>query len=363
MKIVLATGIYPPNIGGPATYVKNLAVQLVQKGHEVVVITYGNSKGHKSQVTSEEYPVILVSKFGGPLVRWLRYAKQLKKHGDADIVYAFSSVSCGMPVIFARLTLPKKILRLGGDFFWERYTDRGGNFSLREWYRTKLSGFSFQVSGFILRSFDHIVFSTKFQQEIYESHYENLPPHSVIENAVPSGNPVKHEKHKKFRLLFMGRFVGFKNLPTLVRALKHLDDVQLTFVGSGPLKGKLKSLRRKYRLKKRIKIEKPVHGEEKRQVLLDHDLLVIPSITEISPNVALEARAAGLPVLLTQETGLTDHLRDGMIVTDLSSEGRIAGAIVDAMEKYDQYATAAAESRSGRDWDAVSKEHIGLFGS
>ncbi len=40
MKIVLATGIYPPDIGGPATYSSALAEQLHAKGHDVTVIAY-----------------------------------------------------------------------------------------------------------------------------------------------------------------------------------------------------------------------------------------------------------------------------------------------------------------------------------
>ena len=130
MKIVLATGIYPPDIGGPATYVKNLADELVKIGHEVGVVTYSE----KLIVNSEKCSVMGIKK-GFPIIRWFQYAKTLKKIAkDADIVYAFSSISCGIPVKLARLKKPKKILRLGGDFFWERYTAVGGKRSLRVYY-------------------------------------------------------------------------------------------------------------------------------------------------------------------------------------------------------------------------------------
>jgi hypothetical protein len=46
MKIVLATGIYPPDIGGPATYVRELAESLTSKGNKVVIVTYGRSEQH-----------------------------------------------------------------------------------------------------------------------------------------------------------------------------------------------------------------------------------------------------------------------------------------------------------------------------
>ncbi len=42
MKFLLATGIYPPEIGGPATVIAQAAKNLRDAGHDVVVVTYGN---------------------------------------------------------------------------------------------------------------------------------------------------------------------------------------------------------------------------------------------------------------------------------------------------------------------------------
>ena len=43
-KILIVTGIYPPQIGGPAQYAKNLAEALTEGGDEVKVKTYGWEK-------------------------------------------------------------------------------------------------------------------------------------------------------------------------------------------------------------------------------------------------------------------------------------------------------------------------------
>ena len=127
MKIILATGIYPPKIGGPATYCRNLA-EMLSKDHEVIVVTYGD------KVESGKWKVESVSS-SIPLLRWWRYSRVLRKVAmDADVIYCFSSISCGVPLVLAGLKKPKKVLRLGGDFLWERYTDWGGRLSLRQWY-------------------------------------------------------------------------------------------------------------------------------------------------------------------------------------------------------------------------------------
>jgi hypothetical protein len=41
MKILIATGIYPPKIGGPAQYALNLKNEFEKMGHGVRVKTYG----------------------------------------------------------------------------------------------------------------------------------------------------------------------------------------------------------------------------------------------------------------------------------------------------------------------------------
>lgn len=362
MKIVLATGIYPPEIGGPATYCHALAEEFVKKGIEVRVVTYGAMRECEN-AKMRKWPVITIEK-SLPIVRWLRYASALKKHGsDADVVIAFSSISTGVPLWLARLKKPKKILRLGGDFFWERYTDRGGMKSLREWYESKTTAQQAAnwIMNALLRKFDHIVFSTEFQKKIYEDYYWGLESVSVIENALPSGIPKKHERHEPFRLLFMGRFVEFKNLSALVQAVGALHatllqgQITLTLVGDGPLKQQLQAFGGQ------TKVLPPVHGEEKQKIFADHDLLILPSITEISPNVALEARAAGLPVLLTKETGLSGELMQGMMVHDISTTEKIKKAISDAMNRYDEISHSAHESLLTRGWGNLAEEWIELL--
>lgn len=387
MKVVLATGIYPPEIGGPATYVANLARELTKERHEVIVITYSanetrNQKQETRNNLSEIWPIIHIPRTGGPFIRWLRYARQLRKFGkDADVIYAFSSMSAGMPIALARgIGKPKKILRLGGDFLWERYTDRGGLMSLRRWYESN-PRLSLVVSRFLLRQFDHIVFSTDFQKEIYEEHYKKLPPQCVIENAIPLGSgsgsgptrisepgpgpdseaTVPRIKHNPLRLLFMGRFVGFKNLPALLRAMVKMPSVTLTFVGSGPMEKHLKALTKQFLLENRVSFRDIAHDKDKQEVFAEHDLLIIPSTTEISPNVALEAMSSGLPVLLSEETGLSEVLRSGMITAPLIEPNDIVRAVADISTRYEEVTRNLSRDISPRGWTDVAEEHVRLF--
>ncbi len=358
MKIVLATGIYPPEIGGPATYVRALAQQLHHAGHTVAVVAYGSEE---RGADASPWPVFRVARAGGPFIRWWRYAKALRKiAADADVIEAFSSVSAGVPLMLARLKKPKKVLRLGGDFFWERYTDRGGAKNLKEWYTEKPR--SKFVAQKILSSFDHVVFSTEFQKSLYRAQFQ-LPMHSVVENALPAGTPVLHSVHVPFKLLFMGRFVAFKNLPILLCALTFLPQCTLTLVGGGPVSRSLRTLVQELQLADRVEFSPSQGGAAKARVFTEMDLLVLPSMTELSPNVALEARAAGLPVLLTRSTGFGDMLTRGMVLRDLKTPEQLAQAIADVRSRYGEIAQAAALPPPMRGWDAVAREHLQLFSS
>lgn len=351
MKIVLATGIYPPDIGGPATYVKALAEELRKRDCAVQIVTYG-----ELGVGSRESGVEYVSKSGNMFTRWQRYAQKLKEIGhDADVIIAFSSVSSGVPLFLSNLKKPKRILRLGGDFFWERYTARGGMKGLRAWYEGK--PFFRQFFFKIVQPYNHIVFSTEFQQEIYREYYPQLPAHSVIENAAPQNDILSHQPHHPFRLLFMGRFVGFKNLPALITAVQQLDNVELTLVGDGPMKEKLQKQVQAGSLDRRVHFKDSVHGEEKDFLLNDHDLLIIPSTTEISPNVALEAQSKGLPVLLTDQTGLSTALTTGMSIERLIEPSDIVAAVKKAMNEYH------VGKAPHRPWSQIAEEFISLIRS
>ena len=215
----------------------------------------------------------------------------------------------------------------------------------------------------ILKTFDHIVFSTMFQQDLYDRFYRHLPLRSVIENAFPEGEPILHRRHEPLRLLFLGRFVAFKNISSLLTSLVDLPDMQLTLTGVGPMEKQLRAETQSLGLSERVSFQEPIAGNKKQNAFLEHDLLVLPSFTELSPNVALEARAAGLPVLLTEETGLSRSLTEGSALRTLKTSAEITVALRDIRDNYEQLADRAGSPLPKRGWDDVCSEHLTLFRS
>jgi len=98
-----------------------------------------------------------------------------------------------------------------------------------------------------------------------------------------------------------------------------------------------------------------VTGLEKNARMDESDLLILPSLTEITPNVAAEAVSRGLPVLLTQSTGLCGGAL--IVQAKLRTLQEIAAAVGSIMARYPQ----TRPHSSNRDWSTVAGEWQALF--
>ena len=61
MKLIIACEIYPPDVGGPATFVKALVPVLTKAGHSVKVLTYADKKSIEESLVkvSRKGPIFL----------------------------------------------------------------------------------------------------------------------------------------------------------------------------------------------------------------------------------------------------------------------------------------------------------------
>ena len=116
MRIVLATPVYPPEFGGPATYTKGLALKLRDE-HEVVIVAYASTSeiipGTTLFVASKQHPLPLrILKFTFDLFRASR---------GADVIYVQNAMAAGLPaVIVGMIRRIPVILKFVGDEAWER---------------------------------------------------------------------------------------------------------------------------------------------------------------------------------------------------------------------------------------------------
>ncbi|MCC6290733.1 glycosyltransferase [Candidatus Nomurabacteria bacterium] len=177
MRIVIATGIYPPQIGGPAQYAKNLAEEFIKKGHRVKILTYRLEKHLPSGVRHFYF-----------------FAKLIFALWRVDFILALDTFSVGLPAVLAARLVGKKIMiRTGGDFLWEGYVERTGHLVLlREFYENVRGGSVrlnfkekaiFGLTKWVIHKAQMIVFSTEWQRDIWSKPYQlSRQKTKIIEN-------------------------------------------------------------------------------------------------------------------------------------------------------------------------------------
>lgn len=137
-------------------------------------------------------------------------------------------------------------------------------------------------------------------------------------------------------LLFQGGLSARRQLPEMVRAMRHLnrDDIHLVILGDGQLSLVLKRLIRRFRLGTRVHLHRAVPQRELLALSASADAGVIPyqaiclNNLYCTPNKLFEFISAGLPILASDLPELRRLVAGNAIgrVTDLSTDKKIAVA-------------------------------------
>jgi len=161
---------------------------------------------------------------------------------------------------------------------------------------------------------------------------------AVIPNGVDPQffSPTTGQKAFGPTALFVGRLVREKDPLQLLEAFGRVLDVlpkaDLEMVGNGPLKKNLQNMIRSRSLESRVKL---LPGTADLRPLFSRAwVFVLPSIREASPNVIIEAMAAGLPVVATRVGGIPELVEDGRtgILVRPGDQQGLAEALVDLLK-------------------------------
>jgi glycosyltransferase involved in cell wall biosynthesis len=368
LKILIATGIYPPDIGGPATYAVYLKTELEKSGCEIKIIAFGQ----KDYADFQEN-IFYISRGNNILVRYFKFFIRTFRLADwADVIYTLDLISAGLPAVLAAAVKRKKIIfRTGGDFLWEKaYQNGWTNSSLAKYYSEK-KNFSERLLMFfcrrLLNRINLVVFSTEFQKKLYQDYYK-LPEAKIklIPNASPRTAAAVLGAQPGNSVISAGRLIKLKNLSRLICAFAKIknNNLKLIIFGQGPERENLMALIKRLSLECRVEINDRVGQEKLISLIGGCRFFILPSITEISPNLALECLSLKKPIILTKETGLPAELVNGLITVDPMSEDDIKNKIEYLMD--DEHLLAYQNSLGRlaiepREWEQLAAEHLNIF--
>ena len=305
MKILLTVGIYPPDIGGPASYVPKLSKALRRSGHQTTIVSL------KPRTTGDIYQDNQISliKRGFLPIRLLKtMIVILYRAATADRI--FSNGLYFESAIAARASGKFSVAKVVGDPLWERKRNNG---------KTALSIVDFQASR--LTAVDRclrLIYRLSFNSfSVITTPSEELariirgwgvkPEVIVIPNGVeiPDHNPTE----KIYDLVYVGRLVKWKNVDLVISLTSQLG-LHTAIVGSGPESSNLKELA------KLLNANCEFLGDLERDSI-DHTLkasrvFVLLSQYEGLSFALLESMAAGVTPVVSDARGNLDVVTDGL---------------------------------------------------
>ena len=377
---------YPPVVvGGLGRHVHHLATALAADGHDVVVLSrqpFGTDPA--SHPTADEVRegvrVIAAAQdphefdFGTDMMAWtlamghalIRAGLRLHAEGWLpDVVHAHDWLVAHPAIALAEFFDVPMVSTI--------HATEAGRHS--GWVSGAISR---QVhaseSWLALESDSLIACSTSMADEIAELFGPGLAEITIIPNGIDSTRwPFATRKPHTgpAELLYFGRLEYEKGIHELITALPRIrrthPGTTLTIAGDGTQQDWLVELARKHKVLKCVRFAGRAEHEQLLALLHRVDLAVLPSHYEPFGIVALEAAAAGTPLVTSDVGGLGEAVIDGR--TGLSFPPRDVAALADAVRAVlDDPAAAQCRAEAARerltsdfDWHTVAVRTAGVY--
>ena len=313
MNILITVGIFPPDIGGPASFVPKISEFLIEHGHNIKIICLSEVKNKN---TEDNLDVIRIKRSINLPIRWIKTIYEIIKNGrKSDLIFVNG---LGVESTIANLILKKQLIRkIVGDPVWERaYNQKKIIESFDEFQNNKhsflievqksLRNWSINSADTVITPSDHLknfVSGIGFSNKIIK-----------INNGVDITEIKRADVQKAdINLIIISRLVVQKNINIVIEAMELLDNknLKLNIIGEGGEFSKLESAILDLNLQNRVKLLGKIENNRISQFLLTADIFIQASDYEGLPHSVLEAINYEVPILSTEAGGCKDLLNDG----------------------------------------------------
>jgi len=315
MHILIITGIFPPDIGGPATYVPQIAEALFKRGHQITTITLSDCLGHDDKIFS--FKVIRIPRHIFKPWRYLLTIFTILRlcRGVGVLFVNGLAMEVALANLFMRKAMVQKVV---GDLAWERAINLGwvrDNFEefQKKKYSLKVESLK-TIRSWWTRKADRIIVPSQYLagwvqcwkipgQKVSVIYNSIIPASGIEPIAVPLRTPIK--------LVTVGRLVPWKRIDKIMEAMLPLEEVGLIVVGDGPDRARLEKEARVLGILERVYFANQRSNMEVRSLMAAGDVFVLNSSFEGFPHILLEAMSLGLPIVATGVGGIPEILQEG----------------------------------------------------
>lgn len=307
-KILFSTGIFPPQIGGPATYVLKMANRMSKDGFDIAVITYSDN------MQKEKYGLnVFRISWTFFIFTYLKFFFKILIVGRKyDVIFLQGTFLEGIPTVFANFFLKKKlIIRIGGIYSWETSIKHKWTFDNTDDFLKNKQKFIPEIfkkiDCFIISKCDKVIANSYYIKKLLLLNKVKKSKIEVIYNPVelaPFENisQQRYKEEKRFSnkkiLLYVGRLVPWKNLDRLINFSKKLDnEFVVAFAGEGPEKEALMNLAKINNLEEKIIFLGKLGKSELNKLYQVADAVILISSFEGLSHVLIEAMRFNLPII------------------------------------------------------------------
>ena len=316
VRILIVTGIFPPDVGGPASYVPVIAEHLVTAGHEVRTITLADGKPE----THDQFPFV-VTRIPRTLPLLWRFTAVVRvlvaQRSWAELIYVNGlALESFVANLLMRKPLAAKVV---GDWAWERATTRAMTTLTierfqRPQHNPKLALLKF-LRNLPLRMADRIIVPSYYLRRLVSGWRIDPSRLIVIYNSFECVAPADTARYRApsdyAHLVTACRLVPWKGVDDLIRVVSTHQDWLLSVAGDGAERQRYESLAGELRCADRIRFHGNLGRHALTALMSTADAFVLNSAYEGLPHVVLEAFALGIPVVAADAGGTSEVVRDG----------------------------------------------------
>ena len=302
MKVLVTVGIFPPDIGGPATFVPKIAKYFQDElNYEIEILTLSDNKNSN---INDDFSVKRIDRNLPIIYRWLKTIFTIYKLGkNKDLIFVNG---LGTETTIANIFLKKKIIRkIVGDPVWERAYSKAKISESFDEFQVKNYGFSIsfqkKVRSFSIKKSDIVVTpSQHLKNFILNLGFKNKI--EIINNGVfiPEEN-TNIFTNDQINITIVSRLVSHKNIEKIIKAISDLNSplINLNIIGDGPELNQLQKISLESNNKDNIIFHGKLNRDEINHIFLNSDIYIQASNYEGLPHSLLEAMSYGIPVLCT----------------------------------------------------------------
>jgi glycosyltransferase involved in cell wall biosynthesis len=317
VKVLIVSGIWPPDVGGPASHAPDVADFLRSRGHEVEVVTTA-----AAPPAPREYPVRAVPRHHRPGVRHYRGAALVHHRArEADVVYTTGMF--GRSALGATLARRPYVVKLTADPAFERSRRRGLVAGDVDEFQRGGRGAAVALLRLArdveLRHAAHVFTPSAYLRELALSWGVQPENVSVLPNPAPAIPQLRDRDDLRrgfgmngATLAFAGRLTAQKSLGHALEAVAGTAGVELVIAGEGPDREPLERQASELGIAGRVRFLGAQPRERIVELFRAADATILSSSWENFPHTVVEALAVGTPVLAMEAGGVAEVVRDGV---------------------------------------------------